>query len=78
MKTLSKQWQIGGAVLGAFAGFLYWHEIGCQTGHCPLQSHWQTMTLWGGVMGYLATDMLLDLKQMLSTNYGNAKETNVQ
>jgi hypothetical protein len=37
--------------LGAAAGYLYWHFIGCSSGHCPLTSHWFTSTLYGALVG---------------------------
>ncbi|MGM9510139.1 MULTISPECIES: hypothetical protein [Larkinella] len=61
MKKYTNGWKGAGAILGALGGFLYWHEVGCLTGHCPIQSHWQTMTLWGGAMGFLMTDLLQQL-----------------
>ena len=62
MKKYGNGWKVAGTILSTLGGFLYWHEVGCLTGHCPIQSHWQTMTLWGGVMGFLMTDLL---QQML-------------
>ena len=54
---LKHKWRIIGIVIGAFAGFLYWHFVGCTSGTCPIQSHWQSSTLFGGLMGYLLTDI---------------------
>lgn len=77
MKRFNQKWQVGGALLGALGGFVYWHEIGCLTGHCPIQSHWQTMSLWGGIMGYLVTDFLGELIQISFNRHGNAEKTNI-
>jgi|GEM_PF-5929894 len=66
-----------GALLGALSGFAYWREVGCLTGHCPIQSHWQSMTLWGGVMGFLLGDLLHQLIENLMNNHGNAAKRNV-
>jgi len=51
------KWRIVGTLLGAFAGFLYWHYIGCNTGTCPIQSNWHTSSLYGGLMGFLVSDL---------------------
>ncbi len=55
MEKLLKQykWKLLGIALGALAGFLYWHFIGCNSGTCPIQSHWQSSTIFGALMGYL-------------------------
>lgn len=53
---LKYKWRILGIVIGAFAGFLYWRFVGCTSGTCPIQSHWQSSSLFGGLMGYLLTD----------------------
>ena len=47
------KWKILGVTLGALAGFLYWYFIGCVSGTCPIQSHWQSSMLYGGLIGYL-------------------------
>lgn len=58
MKKLSEfQWGIIGVLLGGLGGYLYWKEIGCLTGTCPLKSQWQTMVPYGMVMGYLVTSV---------------------
>jgi len=59
MKKLSKfYWSIGGLVLGGIGGYLYWKEIGCITGTCPLKSHWQTMVPYGMLVGYVVVDFV--------------------
>ena len=54
---LKHKWQIVGIVVGAFAGFLYWRFVGCTSGTCPIQSHWQSSTFFGALMGYLLSDV---------------------
>lgn len=75
MKKYINVWKIGGALLGALGGYLYWHEVGCLTGHCPIQSHWQTMTIWGGAMGFLVADLLQPFIQTSRNRNGNAEKT---
>ncbi|WP_080059134.1 hypothetical protein [Spirosoma aerolatum] len=77
MKKYSNRWQWVGALLGAVGGFVYWREIGCLTGHCPIQSHWQTMTIWGAATGFLLGDMLHQIRQKRTNTYGNAEKRNV-
>ncbi|HEX6848410.1 MAG TPA: DUF6132 family protein [Chitinophagaceae bacterium] len=42
-----------GLVLGAFAGFLYWKLVGCNSGTCMITSKWHNSTAYGAVMGGL-------------------------
>ena len=44
---------IAGVVIGAIAGFLYWKQIGCNTGTCLITSKWQNSTTYGALMGGL-------------------------
>lgn len=47
------KWKLVGVAVGAAAGFAYWYFIGCTSGTCPIQSHWHTSTLYGGLLGYI-------------------------
>lgn len=47
------KWKITGVIVGAMVGFAYWYFIGCTSGTCPIQSHWHTSTLYGGLIGYI-------------------------
>jgi hypothetical protein len=42
-----------GIALGAFAGFLYWHFIGCSSGTCAITSKWYNSAGYGALMGAL-------------------------
>lgn len=46
-----------GLLVGAIAGFLYWKEIGCVTGSCPITSNPWISTMYGGVLGGLFAGM---------------------
>jgi hypothetical protein len=46
---------LGGVALGAALGFAYHHFVGCRTGTCPITARWWTSTLYGAVVGFLAT-----------------------
>jgi len=51
-----------GIVLGAIAGFTYYHFIGCSSGTCPITSHPLNSTLYGAVMGGLLFNIIQDYK----------------
>jgi Family of unknown function (DUF6132) len=40
---------------GAVAGFLYHRFVGCRTGTCPITANPYISTIYGAVMGYLAS-----------------------
>lgn len=44
---------IAGALIGGVAGYLYYAEIGCLSGTCPITSKPLNSTLYGGVVGGL-------------------------
>lgn len=37
--------------VGAFAGYLYYYFIGCNSGGCAITSSWTSSTLFGAAMG---------------------------
>lgn len=51
MKVYVK-WLLG-ISLGALAGYLYWHFVGCNSGSCAITSSPVNSTLYGSVMGVL-------------------------
>jgi hypothetical protein len=48
---------------GLAGGFLYWRLVGCNSGSCPITAHWHSSVLTGGIMGYLAGDMVADFRK---------------
>lgn len=55
--VLANKWLIAGVLIGAFAGFLYWKQIGCSTGTCMITSKWHNSTAYGALMGGLLFSM---------------------
>lgn len=50
------------SIIGAIAGYIYWKQIGCASGTCPITSLWYNSTIYGAVMGGLLGSMLLKEK----------------
>ncbi|TDD77304.1 DUF6132 family protein [Flavobacterium caseinilyticum] len=46
-----------GVILGAIAGYLYYLNIGCDSGTCAITSKPLNSTLYGGLMGGLIFNM---------------------
>lgn len=42
-----------GIIVGSIAGFLYWQQVGCISGTCPITSTWHNSTAYGALMGGL-------------------------
>lgn len=42
-----------GVALGAVAGYLYWQQVGCSSGTCPITSKPFNSSIYGSVMGGL-------------------------
>lgn len=39
-------------VIGALAGYLYYHFVGCTSGTCSITSDPMMSTIWGGLLGF--------------------------
>jgi hypothetical protein len=48
-----------GIVLGAIAGYLYYHFVGCASGTCAITSKPLNSTLYGALMGGLLFNMFI-------------------
>jgi len=58
MKHLNKhKITIIGLILGALAGYLYYHFIGCVSGTCAITSKPLNSTLYGALLGGLLFNM---------------------
>ena len=62
-KLLNKKYLLPviGLVLGAAAGYIYWKEVGCVSGTCPIYSIWYRSTLYGAVLGFLVFSLISDI-----------------
>jgi len=52
-----------GIILGAIGGYIYYIEVGCTTGTCPLTSNPWGSVFYGALIGYLLGDMFRKKKQ---------------
>ena len=46
-----------GAVVGAIGGYIYYIQVGCNSGSCSITSNPYLSMLWGAAIGYLLFDM---------------------
>jgi hypothetical protein len=54
------------SLAGAVGGFLYWRFIGCLSGTCVIKSVWYMSTLYGGIIGYLAGDIIRNVARWIT------------
>ncbi|HPE33173.1 MAG TPA: DUF6132 family protein [Bacteroidales bacterium] len=45
-----------GILTGAIAGYIYFKQVVCVSGGCPLTSNPFITIIWGGLVGYLISD----------------------
>lgn len=69
--VIKYKWKLVGVLIGSAAGFAYWYYIGCVSRTCPIQSHWQSSTLYGALIGYILPNSPSKNKKV---NEENSKE----
>ena len=59
MQFIKQYWLIAAGILtGVASGYLYWQQIGCVTGTCPITSSPVNSSLYGAMMGGLLFSIL--------------------
>lgn len=48
---------LAGAILGTIVGFLYWQQVGCNSGTCAITSDPINSSIYGAVIGGLVAGM---------------------
>ncbi len=46
------------SLAGVAGGYVYYLLVGCKTGTCAITSNPYLSMIWGGVMGYLLSDLI--------------------
>lgn len=54
-----------GALVGAFAGYIYWQQVGCVSGTCMITSKPINSTLYGALMGSLLFGLFKKEKKII-------------
>ncbi|MBK5279876.1 MAG: hypothetical protein JJE09_13535 [Bacteroidia bacterium] len=58
MHLIKGYWLVAiGILVGVAGGYLYWQQIGCVSGTCPITSSPVNSSLYGGMMGGLLFSM---------------------
>lgn len=64
---------ITGVLAGAAGGYLYWQEVGCNSGTCLITSRWHNSTAYGALMGGLLFSMFKKEKNGNRSEKGNVQ-----
>ncbi|OYZ02661.1 MAG: hypothetical protein B7Y37_02435 [Sphingobacteriia bacterium 28-36-52] len=57
-----------GSLLGAIAGYIYWQQVGCDSGTCAITSKPLNSTLYGAMMGALLLGMFKKEEKTTTAN----------
>ena len=49
------------SIPGIIGGYIYWKYVGCVSGTCSIKSNWQSMIIFGGLIGYFLGDGVDDI-----------------
>ena len=55
---LKNKWEIIGAIVGALVGFIYYQEIGCDSGTCSITSSPYNSTFYFAILGGLISGII--------------------
>lgn len=68
LKNKKIQISIALTIAGIAGGYAYYYFIGCAGGSCPITSNpWYSMA-WGGLLGYLVSDLFHKKKPKATEN----------
>jgi hypothetical protein len=57
-----------GSLVGAIAGYIYWQQIGCDSGTCAITSKPLNSTLYGAMLGALLLGMFKKEEKTTTAN----------
>ncbi|MHC1705949.1 MAG: hypothetical protein AB9842_00365 [Bacteroidales bacterium] len=57
IKSRFSLFSILGLVIGGIGGWVYYYQVGCNSGSCPIWSNPWISILWGAIFGYLVGDL---------------------
>ena len=57
-----------GGLIGALLGYIYYVQIGCISGTCPITSNPISSSIYGAILGALVLELIHDAVQTIRKN----------
>jgi xanthosine utilization system XapX-like protein len=64
-----------GGLIGALLGYIYYVQIGCISGTCPITSNPISSSIYGAILGALVLELIHDAVQTIRKNRIKKQET---
>lgn len=64
-----------GGLIGALLGYIYYVQIGCISGTCPITSNPISSSIYGAILGALVLELIHDAFQTIRKNRIEKQET---
>jgi xanthosine utilization system XapX-like protein len=64
-----------GGLIGALLGYVYYVQIGCISGTCPITSNPISSSIYGAILGALVLELIHDAVQTIRKNRIKKQET---
>ena len=66
-----------GGLIGALLGYIYYIQIGCISGTCPITSNPISASIYGAILGALVLELIHDAVQTIRRNRMKKQETDM-
>lgn len=66
-----------GGLIGALLGYIYYIQIGCISGTCPITSNPISSSIYGAILGALVLELIHDAVQTIRKNRMKKQETDM-
>ena len=66
-----------GGLIGALLGYIYYIQIGCISGTCPITSNPISSSIYGAILGALVLELIHDAVQTILRNRMKKQETDM-
>lgn len=63
-----------GGLIGALLGYIYYVQIGCISGTCPIISNPISSSIYGAILGALVLELIHDAVQTIRNNRKKPQE----
>lgn len=63
-----------GGLIGALLGYIYYVQIGCISGTCPITSNPVSSSIYGAILGGLVMELIHDTVQTIRKNRKKTQE----